>query len=199
MLLELHNPRKKQPPTSRSVTLCLPPGVKWLIPPQSSVPLSVVKEKQWPHLWAFSTSKPGFIHSVNQTFLDGTGLQAEYQPGTSPQASFSDIILSQELITIRNAAKHLFCCSHSFLLLWPYTPTTAVPSVLLASYKLAPLSTPKKPQQLPKPWAGSNHFKTLQYHHMVPPITAQCNAEGRESRDFISFPSTLAHSWRSPI
>lgn len=39
MLLELHNPPKKQPPAGRSVTPCLSPGMKWLIPPQSSVHL----------------------------------------------------------------------------------------------------------------------------------------------------------------
>lgn len=32
-------PPKKQLPARRSVTPCLPPGMKWLIPPQSSVPL----------------------------------------------------------------------------------------------------------------------------------------------------------------
>lgn len=77
MWLELHNPSKKQPPTSRFVTLFLSPGMKWLIP-QSSLPLLCGKgEAVTPSLGIFYL-EACFIHSMNQTFLDGTGLQAEY-------------------------------------------------------------------------------------------------------------------------
>lgn len=77
MLLELHKPPQKQPLTSRSFSPCLPPGMKWLIP-QSSVPLLCGKGEAVTTSLAVFHLEACFMHNVNQTFLDGSGLQAEY-------------------------------------------------------------------------------------------------------------------------
>lgn len=145
-----------------------------------ALPLLSGKEAVTPALGIFYLEVCLFTVWVRQSWIGGSCRQ-NIRLKLHPKPLL--LKLPQQLIPVGNADNHLSCCSRSFLPLWLYKPTTAVPKcvyVLSASYKPVLLSPHWKVQQLSKPWTNRNHFKTLQYHHAVPPSTAQRDAEGRE-------------------
>lgn len=193
--MELHKTTKRQPPASRSVIPCLSPGTKELIP-QSSVPLL-----SGPRLRVSSTWKSVYSQCESDSPVSEWAADRILSWNVTSNLFF----LSSPASTIDSCRK---CWQTLVLLLTQLPASWDIPTHrstshtcvhALASCKPVPISPLQKVQQLSKPGVNRNRFKTLWYHPVVPPTTAQGNAKGRESRGLTPLPSALACSWGAPI
>lgn len=89
-----------------------------------ALPLLSGKEAVTPALGIFYLEVCLFTVWVRQSWIGGSCRQ-NIRLKLHPKPLF--LKLPQQLIPLGNADNHLSCCSRSFLPLWPYKPTAAVP------------------------------------------------------------------------